>query len=322
MPGKITEVPGILVGHAHDREKGTGVTVILCDPPAVGAIDRRGAAVSTRQCDSLLSTHLLARVDAVVLTGGSAFGLGCSGGVMDELAARGIGLPTPGRPVPIVPTAALYDLGFGDPTAFPNTEMARQAVLAAGADVAEGSVGAGAGATVGKILGVAHASKGGIGTAGRVRSDGLLVGALAAVNAWGDVVDQQTGQIVAGARDPEDHNRFLDTARLLLERPNRPRPGFAMADNTVLVVVATNAALEKNTAQFIARMAQTGLARAVRPCHGPFDGDVVFTLSTGQAPADLPAVGQMAAEAVAEAIVRAVTPSRPATALEPAPAVG
>lgn len=322
MPGKITDVPGILVGHAQDSQRGTGVTVILCDPPAVGAVDRRGAAVSTRQCDSLLPEHLLARVDAVVLTGGSAFGLGCSGGVMDELAARGIGMPTPGRPVPIVPTAALFDLGFGDPEAYPTTALARQAVLAAGAEVPEGSVGAGAGATVGKILGVAHASKGGLGTAGRTRRDGLIVGALAAVNAWGDVIDQQTGCIVAGARNPEDHARFLDTARLLLERPDRPRPGFTMADNTVLVVVATNAALDKNLTQFIARMAQTGLARAVRPCHGPFDGDVVFTLSTGDQPADLPAIGQMAADAVAEAIVRAVTPSRPAAALEPAPTAG
>jgi len=305
MAGKITDIPGIFVGHAHDERGRTGVTVVRCDPAAVGAVDRRGAAVSTRQCDSLLPEHLLSRVDAVVLAGGSAFGLGCSSGVLDELAARGVGMPSPGRPVPIVPTAALFDLGLGDPNAFPTPDMARQALSRAGVDFAEGSVGAGHGATIGKVLGIGGAMKGGLGTASRTRGDGLIVGALAAVNAWGDIVDPATGALVAGARDPEHPRKLLDTAAALQRPAERPRPGFLM-DNTVLVVVATNARLEKNHAGFVARMAQTGLARAVRPCHGPFDGDVVFALSLGEAPADLPAIGQMAAEAVAEAIIRAV----------------
>ena len=305
MPAKITEVSGLRVGHAHDEQGRTGVTVILCDQPAVGAIDRRGSAVSTRQCDSLLPEHLLSRVDAIVLTGGSAFGLGCSSGVMDQLAARGIGMPSPGRPVPIVPTAALFDLGFGDGQAFPTPELARQAAENAETDFAEGSVGAGHGATIGKLLGIGSAMKGGIGTASRRRGDGLIVGALAAVNAWGDIIDPATGRIVAGARDPQNPTTLLDTAATLGKLPDRKRSGFMM-DNTVLVIVATNARLEKHLAGFVARMAQTGLARAVRPCHGPFDGDVVFALSLGDKPADLPAIGQMAADAVSEAIVRAV----------------
>jgi L-aminopeptidase/D-esterase-like protein len=306
MPGRITDVPGVLVGHAHDERGRTGVTVLLFDPPAIGAIDRRGAAISTRQCDSLLPEHLMARVDALVLTGGSAFGLDCAAGVMDELAARGVGMPTPGRPVPIAPTAALFDLGFGDGAARPTAAMARQALLSASVEVAEGSVGAGHGASIGKLYGIKQAMKGGLGTASRRRAaDGLIVGALAAVNAWGDIIDPETGAIVAGARDPQDPARFADTARVLAEEPWQKRPGFAVFDNTVLVAVATNARLDKPAAGFIARMAQTGIARAVRPCHGPFDGDVVFALSCGDGPADLPAIGQMAAEAVAEAIVRA-----------------
>ncbi|MDP8224093.1 MAG: P1 family peptidase [Candidatus Lernaella stagnicola] len=304
MSGSITDVSGLRVGHAHDAVGRTGVTVIWCDPPAVGSVDRRGAAVSTRQCDSLLPQHLLSRVDAVVLTGGSAFGLGASSGVMDALAARGAGMPTPGRPVPIVPCAALFDLGFGSGEAVPTPELAAQAFAAAGIETAEGSVGAGHGATVGKLFGLAGAMKGGVGTASRTREDGLVVGALAAVNAWGDVIDSATGAIVAGAREPGGN--FADIARVLSTRPPAQRPGFSMIDNTVLVVVATNAKLDKNLAGFVARMAQTGLARAVRPCHGPYDGDVVFALSTGNQGADLPAIGQMAADAVSEAIVRAV----------------
>ncbi|NLH47987.1 MAG: P1 family peptidase [Myxococcales bacterium] len=305
MTSQITDVPGLTVGHAHDETGRTGVTVLRCDPPAVGSIDRRGAAISTRQCDSLLTEHLLSRVDAVVLAGGSAFGLDCAAGVMDELAARGVGMPSPGRPVPIVPTMALFDLGFGHSGARPTPELARRAVLAAGTTVAEGSVGAGYGATVGKIFGINGAMKGGLGTASRKRAaDGLIVGALAAVNAWGDILDPATGEIVAGARDVK-RGGFADTARVLAKQAVREHRGFQL-DNTVLAVVATNARLDKTQAQFVARMAQTGLARVVRPCHGPFDGDVVLALGCGELAADLPAVGQLAAEALAEAIVRAV----------------
>jgi L-aminopeptidase/D-esterase-like protein len=305
--GQITDVPGIRVGQVHDERGRTGVTVVRCDPPAVGAMDRRGAAISTRQCDSLLPEHLLSRVDAVVLTGGSAFGLDCAVGVLDELAAEGIGMPTPGQPVPIVPTAALFDLGLGDGAARPTPDMARAAAKSASLEVAEGSVGAGHGATVGKLYGVKFAMKGGIGTASRYRAgDGLIVGALVAVNAWGDIVDPVTNAIVAGARDPRDPHRFADAAKTLAENAERERPGFLFFDNTVLAVIATNARLDKNAAQFVARMAQSGLARVVRPCHGPFDGDVVFALSCGDGPADLPAIGQLAADALADAILRAV----------------
>jgi len=303
MAGRITDVAGLTVGQAQDEQGKTGVTVLLCDPPAVGALDSRGAATSTRQCDSLSPEHMLSRVDAIVLTGGSAFGLDASGGVLAALAARGIGLPTPYGAVPIVPAAALFDIGFGDPNARPTAEMARQAVLAAGPEVAEGSVGAGCGATVGKLFGVRSAMKGGLGTASRKRPDGLVVGALAAVNAWGDVIDPATQQIVAGARDPEKKGVMLDTAACLIRGDNRPPSSF---ENTILAVVATNAKLDKAACSLSARMAQTGMARVVRPCHSPFDGDLVFALSCGDFSADPLSVGQLAADALAEAIVRAV----------------
>ena len=303
MPGRITDVTGLRVGHAHDEQGRTGVTVLLCDPPAVGALDRRGAAVSTRQCDSLLPDHLLSRVDALVLAGGSAFGLDCAAGVMDELASRGIGMMTPYGPVPIVPTAVIFDLGFGSPNARPTAEMARQAARSAVVEFAEGSVGAGHGATVGKLLGISSAMKGGVGTASRRTERGLVVGALAVVNAWGDIVDPADCRIVAGARDPERPDQFLDAARHLGHGRTRPTSAF---ENTVLAVVAANAKLDKMAAGFVARMAQTGLARAVRPCHGPFDGDLVFALSLGEMSADLAVIGQMAADVLAEAVVRAV----------------
>lgn len=303
MAGSITDVSGITVGHAHDESGGTGVTVIRCDPPAVGALDRRGAATSTRQCDSLSAQHMLSRVDAVVLAGGSAFGLDCAAGVMDELAAAGCGLPTPYRTIPIVPTAALFDVGFKDPEANPTPAMARQAARSAGVEVAEGSAGAGYGATVGKVGGIATAMKGGLGVAGRQRDDGLTVGVLTVVNAWGDIYDHTTGKIVAGARDLDNPGAFLDTAAYLSRGEDRPPSSF---ENTVLAVVATNARLDKTACHLVARMAQTGLARAIRPCHSPFDGDLVFALSLGERSADVIAVGQIAAELTTESVLRAV----------------
>ncbi len=300
---RITDIPGLRVGHAHDEHGRTGVTVLLCDRPAVGAIDRRGAAVSTRQCDSLLPDHLLSRVDALVLAGGSAFGLDCAAGVMDELAARDVGMPTPYGPVPIVPTAVIFDLGFG-PSARPTPELARQAARTAAVEFAEGSVGGGYGATVGKLLGIRSAMKGGLGTAARHTDRGLIVGALVVVNAWGDIWDPAANRLVAGAHDPEEPGKFLDAAGHLANGRARPQSAF---ENTVLAVVATNVRLDKGAAGFVARMAQTGLARAVRPCHGPFDGDVVFALSLGEHTGDLAVVGQMAAEALTEAVLRAVT---------------
>jgi len=303
MTGRVTDVPGLLVGQAHDEKGRTGVTVILCQPPAVGALDRRGSAISTRQCDSLLSDHLLSRVDALVFTGGSAFGLDCAAGVMEELAARNIGLPTPYRAIPIVPTAAIFDVGFGETPAPPTPELARQALRNAALEIQEGSVGGGYGASVGKALGIGQAMKGGLGTASRRRHDGLIVGALAVVNAWGDVVDPESGRIVAGARDPEQPHKFLNSARFLAGGGQVKSAAF---ENTVLAAVATNAELDKASAGLVARMAQAGLARTLYPCHGPFDGDIIFALGCGQGKYHPAAVGQMAAEAMAEAIVRAV----------------
>ncbi|HPM77315.1 MAG TPA: P1 family peptidase [bacterium] len=304
MPGKITEVPGLLVGNIEDEAGRTGVTVVLCAPPAVGALDRRGSAASTRQCDSLYPDHMLSRVDAIVLAGGSAFGLGCSNGVMDELAARGVGMPTPYGTIPIVPTAVIFDIGIGQSAAAPTVEMARAATKSAAVDFAEGSAGAGYGATIGKLLGVKSAMKGGLGTAARHGEKGLIVGALAVVNAWGDIVETDNGAIIAGARNPDKPGEFLDTAKLLGQ--GKARPASSFEQNTVLAVVATNAKLDKIGCGLIARMAQTGMARAIRPCHSPFDGDLVFALSSGELSADPVAVGQMAADALAEAIQRGV----------------
>jgi len=302
MNNTITAVPGIRVGHAQNEEALTGCTAILCEAGAVGGVDQRGGAPGTRETDLLRPMHRVEQVHGVLLTGGSAFGLEAAGGVMRYLEERGIGFDVGVARVPIVPAAVIFDLAIGRADVRPDAAMAYQACLnAATAPVAEGSVGAGTGATVGTILGLQNATKSGVGSACVEVAGGLFVGAIAVVNALGDVVDPRTGEIIAGARSADG---FVDTLQVM--RQFHAMSSAPSASNTVIGVVATNAKLSKEEANKVAQMAQDGLARAVRPAHTMYDGDTIFALSTGDVKADVNLIGAFAAEAFAEAIVRGV----------------
>jgi len=299
----ITDVPGIKVGHYTDREAATGCTVVLCEEGAVAGVDVRGSAPGTRETDLLAPTNLVTEVQAIFLSGGSAFGLDAAAGVMRYLEERGHGFPAGAARVPIVPAAIIFDLSVGSASIRPTPQDAYQACLAATAGpVAEGTVGAGTGATVGKVLGPGLRMKGGLGTASR-RVGGFTVGALVVVNALGDVVDPQTGKILAGPRDLE-RGGFLSTTEVLMGGA-APSP---FEGNTTLGVVATNARLDKAQATKLAQMAQDGLARAIRPSHTMFDGDAVFALAMGKGEgvAEVTVLGVVAAEVVAQAVVRAI----------------
>ncbi len=307
MTDSITDVPGIKVGHAQDEVAATGCTVVLCEQGAVGGVDQRGGAPGTRETDPLRPMHLVQQVHAIVLSGGSAFGLDAAGGVVRWLEARGVGFDVGVARVPIVPAAILFDLGLGSSTVRPTAEMGFQACEAASeAAPAQGSVGVGTGASVGKILGMERAVKSGVGTASAHVSDELVVGALVAVNAMGDVVDPATGAILAGPRGKPGAARFGNTLEIMQQMARREDMSFGAGDNTVIGVVATNARLDKEAANKVAQMAQDGVARAVRPAHTMVDGDTLFSLATGAVPADVNLVGAFAAEVVAKAIVRAV----------------
>jgi len=309
----LTAVPGVKVGHHTLVERPTGCTVVLAEAGAVGAVDVRGGAPGTRETDLLDPSNLVESVHAIVLSGGSAFGLDAASGVVRYLEERGVGYDAGVARVPIVPAAILFDLPVGgDPRVRPTAECGYQAAKAAGAGpVAEGNVGAGAGATVGKLLGRGRAMKGGVGTAAMAVGD-LVVAALVAVNAAGDVVDPETAQVVAGVRT--DDGRGLVDARTLVRsgallRLPAPPPAH---EHTTLGVVATSAGLTKAQARKVAQMAHDGLARAIHPVHLPVDGDTVFVLATG-APgfqAHVGAIGAMAADVVAQAVVRAVRAAR------------
>jgi len=304
MHDDITDVPGIRVGHAHDPRALTGCTVILCDSGAVAGMDLRGTATGTRQTDSLGLLHAVERIHAVFLTGGSAFGMDAAAGVMGYLEERGIGLSTPFARIPIVPTAVIFDLSLGDPRVRPTPEMARQACLAAThGPVQQGSVGAGMGASVGKYHGIGRAMKGGLGSAALKGAGDVVVGALAVVNAFGDVLDPGTGEPLAGLRDSPRGKGLARTSSEL--QRGIPRQ-IVTLENTTLVVVATNVSLSKPQATKVAQMAQVGLARTISPAHSPADGDVIFCLSVGEVAGDLHHVGALAEEATSLAIVRGV----------------
>ena len=312
----LTAIAGIEVGHHTLDARPTGCTVVLTEGGATAAVDVRGASPGTRETALLDPRNSIRQVHAVVLSGGSAFGLAAADGVMRYLDERGVGYRTRTARVPIVPAAILYDLGVGDPAVRPTADCGYRAARAArGGAVAEGSVGAGAGATVGKLAGPGRAMKGGVGSALIELPDGLQVAALMAVNAVGDVHDPATGILVAGVRSA-DGRRLAGSSALL----RAPAPDARRGENTTIGVVATNAALDKAQLGVVARMAHDGLARAVRPAHTPVDGDTIFALSTGAlaAPADLLRIGALAADATAEAIVRGV---RAATGLPGYPAV-
>lgn len=316
MKNAITDVPGIEVGQAQDLDALTGVTVIVCRKGAVGGVDQRGGAPGTRETDLLNPINLVEKVHAVVLAGGSAFGLDSASGVMKYLEEQKIGFDVGVARVPIVPAAILFDLALGRADVRPTPEMGYRAAAAANAEkVAEGNVGAGTGASVGKIFGNAGAMKSGLGTASIDIGGGIIVGALVAVNAYGDVVDPQTGKIIAGARTVKAGpltlgapGYFADTLATMKTFAGRMIEGFAMRSNTVIGVVATNAKLTKPEANKMAQMAQDGLARAIRPAHTMLDGDTIFALATGllRKDADVSLVGTFAAEVFAEACVRAV----------------
>jgi len=308
--GGLTDVGGLRVGHFTDARRPTGCTVVLAEAGAVAGVDVRGGAPGTRETDLLDPVNSVQEVHAVVLSGGSAFGLEAATGVVRYLEEKGIGFPVGVGKVPIVPAAILFDLGLGDWTIRPDAKAGYEAARSAAAGpVAEGSVGAGAGATVGKLFGASAAMKGGIGTASIRLPGGAVVGALVAVNAWGDVVDPASGRLLAGARTP-DGRRIRGAVEALVsgEKPGQPLRG----ENTSIGVVATNVALSKAEATKVAQSAHDGLARSIRPVHTPWDGDTLFALSTGAITLDQASlvVGVLAAEAIARAVVRAVTTAR------------
>ena len=303
--GSITDVPGIRVGHWQDRRAITGCTAVLPERPAVAGVDVRGGAPGTRETDLLRPGNLVQEVHGVLLGGGSAFGLEAASGVMRYLAEHGRGFPFGCGVVPIVPAAILFDLGIGRHDRWPTIDAGYRAAASARRTTAEGNVGAGMGATVGKALGPEHAMKGGLGTASESSVHGLTAGALAAVNAAGDIIDPATGRIIAGAR--RDDNTIDDAVEVL--REGRIWQPEIAEQNTVLVVVATNAALTKEQANRLATVCHDGLARAVRPAHTPSDGDVIFTLATGERAIEGPdyrIIEALATRAVERAIVRGV----------------
>jgi L-aminopeptidase/D-esterase-like protein len=318
-PAGLTSIAGIRVGHCTLTERPTGCTVVLAEKGAIGGVDVRGAAPGTRETDLLNPVNTVERVNAIVLSGGSAFGLDAASGVMRYLEERGIGYPTNVIPVPIVPAAILFDLGVGgNPKIFPTADCGyRAAAAATDGPVAEGNVGAGAGATIGKLAGPGRAMKSGIGTASFTLPDGTIVAALVAVNAVGDVIDPQTGRVVAGVRTPD--GKSLADARILLRSPDFKLPARPpVASNTTIGVVATNARLTKAQATKMAQMAQDGLASAIYPTHTPVDGDTIFALATGERESgDVLTIGVFAADVVAEAILRA---ARQATSIPGYPA--
>lgn len=307
----ITDVRGMRVGHWTDRRAATGCTVILCPPGTVGGVDVRGAAPGTRETALLRPDNLVEEVHAILLAGGSAFGLEAATGVMRYLAERHVGFPVGELTVPIVPAAILFDLGIGRPT-WPDADAGyRASARASGGAVAQGSVGAGTGATVAKLAGLEHACKGGFGTASEVLGTGVTVGAVAAVNAIGAIYDARTGATVAAPRD--DRGGFVDVDALLLSG-RVPRPGGAPSpterpQHTTLAVVATNAALTKTQVNRIATVAHDGLARTIWPVHTRGDGDVVFALATGDQAIEAdeyPAIEAMCTRVLERAILNGV----------------
>jgi len=306
----ITSVAGIRVGQHTLAGRPTGCTVVIADGGAIGAVSVRGGAPGTRETDALAPDNTVQTVNAVVFAGGSAFGLAAADGVMRYLEERHVGYPTSAGPVPIVPAAILFDLGVGaHPEVRPDADCGYAAARDASASaVAEGSVGAGAGATVGKLAGNARAMKGGVGSTALRLDNGIVVGALVVVNALGSIVDPRTGRPIAGVRTAD--GRGLEDPFALVRQgiaPDRPA-----RESTTLGVVATNARLTRAEALRVAGMAHDGLARVVIPAHTPSDGDSIFVLATGgvPAPANVGAVGALASEAVADAIVRAVRAAR------------
>jgi len=303
MTGSLTDIPGLKVGHYTDSVAATGCTVVLCERGAVPGVHISGASPGGRDIELLRPGYSVSLVHGILLSGGSAYGLDAAAGVMRYLEERGAGFDTVAGVVPIVPAAIIYDLSIGEARVRPTAENAYHACCSATeAQTAEGSVGAGTGATVGKCLGMANATKGGLGMASVDLGNEVMVAALIVVNAWGDVIDPRSGSTIAGPRELST-GRFLRTADLLKEhRMRRPFP----TSNTVIGVVATNVRLRKSQTHRLAQMAQVGLARTIDPCGFMYDGDTLFVLSSGDRHCDMNVLGVGAVEAVTEAVQRAV----------------
>ena len=303
MKDAITAVPGIRVGHAQDIEAGTGCTVVICEQGAVAAVDIRGGAPGTRETDCLDPVNLVSRAHAVYLGGGSAFGLDAAAGVMKYLEEKKIGFDVGVTRVPIVPGAVIFDLQVGNPFVRPDGKMGYEACLNAGENNTEqGNVGAGTGATVGRAAGESCLMKGGLGTACN-RAGDLVVGAIVVVSCFGDVIEPKTGEIIAGTLTP-DRKGFADSLKIITGHPDKK--SFSFSGNTTIGVIATNAGLSKAGAKKVAMMSHDGYGRAVNPAHTMFDGDTIFCMSAGNLESDLSAIGAMAAEVMARAIVNAV----------------
>ena len=304
-PGAITDVAGIEAGHDSDPRRPTGCSVVIARDGAIGGVDVRGAAPGTRETDLLHPGNLVPHVHAVLLAGGSAWGLDAAAGVMRWLEENEIGLDTGHGLVPIVPAAVVFDLGVGDARIRPDAQAGHRACVAASRSApAQGNVGAGSGALVGKMLGMGRAMKGGVGTAS-VSARGYTVGALVVCNAVGDVLDPATGQVIAGARTVDGH--AVQNTRDALLAGHMPQHLLA-GNNTTIGVIATDAVLSKTQAQRLAQVAHDGLARSINPVHTMLDGDTLFALGTGTSgkEADMLLLATLAAEATARAVVNAM----------------
>lgn len=307
----LTDISGLQVGHWTNKEGGTGCTAILCPPEgAVCGVDVRGGAPGTRETDLLRPECSVEKVHAIMLAGGSAFGLAAADGAMHWLEEHGRGYDVGVAKVPIVPSAILFDLPMITPKARPDAAAGYAACQAASdTAVVNGTIGAGTGATVGKILGLRQATKGGIGSASKHITNGIVVSALVALNAFGAVIDPKTGEIIAGPRKPIGKG-FVDPVEaaqgFIGQTIARAREAWSERANTTLAVVATNVILTKAQATKVAQMAHDGLARTIRPIHTLFDGDVVFALSHGDKKADVSLIGALAADVLAEAVINAV----------------
>ena len=308
----ITDVPGIKVGHASDFKALTGCTVVLFGEGAIGGVDIRGAATGTRQIDALNPIHIVDKIHALLLTGGSSFGLDAAGGVMTYLEERGKGFDVVTTKVPIVPTAVIFDLGIGNLRVRPDHRMGYEACLNASKKVEEGSVGVGTGATVGKLFGIDRAMKGGLGTSSIRGHKGLIVGALVVVNAFGDVIDPNSNQILAGARKSKKSLQLANSSKWMKQGVTRKEfGGMVPSDpsifNTTLGVIATNANLSKKEVHQVAQIAHSGMAKVISPLHTTFDGDLIFAISLGKKKADVNTVGLLGEVTLMESVKRAVT---------------
>ena len=308
MAVKITDIKGVSVGHVSDLEGLTGVTVILTPFGMTGGIDISGFATSSRQIDALSASHIVPKVHGICITGGSAYGLDAASGVMDYLEERNCGFDVGVARIPIVPTAAIFDLRVGSAKKRPDKNMGYRACQQANdGEIPEGSVGAGTGATVGKFYGTEQAMKGGVGVTANAFDGGLIVGALVVVNSFGDIKDPTSGTILAGARTEKNSKKFADTSELMRNGVQRP---ISVFQNTTIGVILTNAKLNKQSASAVAKIASNGLTKAISPGGTLYDGDIVFTLASGEIEVDHFTVGLMAEEMLIHAIIRGVTTAK------------